>query len=112
MEFIESSAFAKARKRFLSDESFRALQNALIDETTRIDYMSGTGGLLKARWSREGTGKRGGLRVIYYHLERFDIYLLLLLYPKSRQDDLTAGQKRILRQLVETEIKRWERSHG
>ena len=39
MEFIESSAFAKARQRHLSTESFRALQNALIEETTRIDYM-------------------------------------------------------------------------
>ena len=57
-------------------------------------------------------GKQGGLRVIYYHLERFDIYLLLLLYPKSKQDDLTVEQKRLLRQWVETEIRRWERSYG
>ena len=74
--------------------------------------MPGTGGLLKARWSSEGSGKQGGLRVIYYHMQRFDVYLLLLLYPKSKKDDLTTHQKRILRQLVETEIKHWERSHG
>jgi mRNA-degrading endonuclease RelE of RelBE toxin-antitoxin system len=30
------------------------------------DEIQGTHGLRKIRWSRQGTGKRGGVRVIYY----------------------------------------------
>ncbi|MEM1125682.1 MAG: type II toxin-antitoxin system RelE/ParE family toxin [Bacteroidota bacterium] len=112
MLFIESSAFAKARHRHLSSESFRALQNALIKETTRIDYIPGTGGLLKARWSRGGSGKQGGLRVIYYRVQQHNLILLLLLYPKNKQDNLTAQQRQVLRHLVELELKRWEQTDG
>jgi len=32
------------------------------------DVIQGTGGLRKARWAAEGGGKRGGVRVIYFHV--------------------------------------------
>ncbi len=105
--FIEYSAFRRARERYLADdEDFRALQNAILKEATRIDTIPGTGGLKKARWGREAKGKRGGLRVIYYHLESRRLYLLLILYPKGKKDDLSSEQKRMLRRLVEVELKR------
>jgi hypothetical protein len=44
---------------------------------------------MERSWSRE----RGGLRLIYYwHAER-EIILMLFLYRKSEQKDLTADQK-------------------
>jgi len=32
------------------------------------DVIPGTAGLRKIRWSRQGMGKRGGARVIYYNI--------------------------------------------
>ena len=32
------------------------------------DVIQGTGGLRKARWAAEGGGKRGGVRVICFHV--------------------------------------------
>ncbi len=34
------------------------------------DIIPETGGIRKIRWSRAGTGKRGGTRVIYFYLDR------------------------------------------
>jgi len=31
------------------------------------DVIPDTGGIRKARWKRPGTGKRGGVRVIYFY---------------------------------------------
>jgi hypothetical protein len=61
----------------------------------------GTGGLRKFRWKRPGTGKSGGVRVIYYWLSAEWQIRLLMLYPKSRKDDLSAAEKAMLKNVVE-----------
>lgn len=60
-----------------------------------------TGGLRKVRWSAQGKGKRGGVRVIYYYVMPDSQIRLLLIYQKGKNDDLTAEQKNILKQLNE-----------
>jgi mRNA-degrading endonuclease RelE of RelBE toxin-antitoxin system len=105
MIFVEARAFSQRRADHLSDSEFRALQTALLIDPERGVVIPGTGGLRKLRWSGSGRGQRGGLRVIYYLLESGDLVLLLLLYPKNQQDDLTPEQKRILRDLVAAEIR-------
>ncbi|CAN5713321.1 hypothetical protein BH23GEM7_BH23GEM7_39620 [soil metagenome] len=52
----------------------------------------------------EGRGKRGGVRVIYFVVERRDLILLLLLYPKNVQDDFSAEQKGVLKEFVRAEL--------
>jgi hypothetical protein len=61
----------------------------------------GSGGLRKLRWRLEGRGKRGGARVIYYWMKGENVIYLVFGYAKSKQEDLTREQLRILRQLVE-----------
>jgi hypothetical protein len=50
-----------------------------------------------------GRGKRGGARVIYYWAVAYDQLLMLLIYPKNVQDNLTPAQIKLLRQIVESE---------
>jgi len=57
------------------------------------------------RWSQEGRGKRGGIRIIYYWHKPTNRIYMLLAYPKSEQDDLTAEQARILLRLVKEEFR-------
>lgn len=52
----------------------------------------------------QGAGKRGGIRVIYYHVTAVFQIRLLLAYKKGVQDDLTQAQLKLLRRIVET----WE----
>jgi mRNA-degrading endonuclease RelE of RelBE toxin-antitoxin system len=104
MIFVEFTSFSRRRSEYLDDEAYRALQNALLDNPNAGARIPGTGGLRKIRWAAEGRGKRGGVRVIYYPSREHRVILMLLIYPKNQQDDLTSEQKRILAELVRTEL--------
>lgn len=47
-----------------------------------------TGGLRKVRWAREGMGKRGGARVIYYVRTKHGQIVLVIAYAKAKFDDM------------------------
>ncbi|HEX3575314.1 MAG TPA: addiction module toxin RelE, partial [Rhodopila sp.] len=56
--------------------------------------MPDTGGLRKIRWPRPGTGKRGGVRVVYFcHDDSMPLYLLLI-YAKAERENWTRDEKR------------------
>jgi hypothetical protein len=62
--------------------------------------IEGTGGVRKLRWAREGMGKRGGVRVIYYfHSERMPLYLLTV-FGKNARTDLSLAERLALSKLV------------
>jgi len=67
--------------------------------------MPGTGGFRKARWAdvRRGKGRRGGLRIIYYHFKS-DSQWLMTLYGKDEASDLTAKEKKALQAAIESEL--------
>jgi hypothetical protein len=99
--FIETSLFTRQVLDLLPDEEYAAMQAALVRHPQAGDVIQGTGGLRKFRWKRFGTGKRGGVRVIYYWLCADWQIRLLMLYPKSRKDDLSAAEKAALKKVVE-----------
>jgi mRNA-degrading endonuclease RelE of RelBE toxin-antitoxin system len=105
MVIQETSVFTKQVTRLLDDESYRFLQLRLVADPETGSLVPRTGGLRKIRWQGSGRGKRGGVRVIYYWAVRHDVVLMLLMYPKSEQDDLTADQKKVLTALVREEFK-------
>ena len=104
MVIVETPIFTRQITQLLSVESYRQLQNALVDDPAWGKTIPGTGGLRKLRWGLTGRGKRGGVRIIYHWLRDRQWLLMLLAYPKVAQDDLTPEQKRILRRLVEEEL--------
>jgi hypothetical protein len=64
------------------------------------DLITETGGVRKVRWTRPGSGKRSGARVIYfYHSGDRPLYLLMV-YAKARQENLTADEKKGVRKLA------------
>ena len=103
MVIVETRAFTARIRELLSDEEYRLLQNDLVAHPELGPVIRGTGGLRKLRWRGSGRGKRGGIRVIYYWHVVSDQLLMLLAYPKSERDDLTAGQRVTLRKIVESE---------
>jgi len=100
---IETSIFTRQVQKLLSDDEYRHLQSELVSRPEAGALIPGSSGLRKMRWSAQGRGKRGGTRVIYYWAVRPEQILLLLIYPKNVQDDLTQAQLKTLRQIVETE---------
>lgn len=86
-------------RELLSDEAYAAFQWRLAVNPRAGEVIQGTGGLRKVRWSAPGSGKRGGVRVIYFHVAADAQVRLLLIYRKGAKDDLTAAEKRTLRRL-------------
>ena len=105
MVIKETSVFTKQVRALLDAESYRLLQLRLVADPDAGTLIPGSGGLRKIRWQGAGRGKRGGVRVIYYWAVRQDQVLMLLMYPKSDRDDLTAEQKKVLAALVKEEFK-------
>jgi mRNA-degrading endonuclease RelE of RelBE toxin-antitoxin system len=103
MVIVETSVFTRQVLNLLSDDEYRRLQIALVNRPGAGSLIRGSGGLRKIRWSVQGTGKRGGVRIIYYWSVQRDQIVMLFMYPKNVQDDLTPGQLRSLRALVEEE---------
>lgn len=105
MVFVETPVFTREITALLPDESYRAMQIALLLRPEAGDLIRGGGGLRKIRWSEPGKGKRGGLRIIYFWDKPRDRIYMLFPYRKSRKDDLTPQQIKILRTLVEENLK-------
>ena len=105
MQFIETSVFIRQVITLLTDDEYRQLQIALASRPTAGVIIQRSGGLRKIRWSMGERGKRGGVRVIYYWVVAQDQILMLFIYPKNDQDDLTPRQLKILREIVEKEYK-------
>ena len=105
MRFIETPIFTKEVRALLEDEEYRSLQLALLFRPEQGVIIPGSGGLRKIRWRQKGKGKRGGCRVIYYWDEKHETFYMLLAYAKSRQEDLTPMQIKILSNLVKEEFK-------
>jgi mRNA-degrading endonuclease RelE of RelBE toxin-antitoxin system len=106
MLIVETPVFTRQITNAIPDAEYRELQLALVGNPERGVVVRGSGGLRKLRWSADGRGKRGGLRIIYYHAPQERIVLMLFLYPKNVQEDLTPEQLRKLRAVVEHEFGR------
>jgi hypothetical protein len=100
---VETRLFTTRVVELLSAEEYRRLQNELICRPTMGAVMRGTGGLRKLRWSVSGRGKRGGVRIIYFCHALSSRLLMLSLYSKNEQVDLTADQRKALRKVVQQE---------
>ena len=61
------------------------------------DVIPGAGGCRKVRWARAGSGKRGGVRVIYFNQLADGSIVLLLIYAKNVRDTISPA---VLRKLV------------
>lgn len=104
--FVEMPAFSRHRAAYLDNDGFCALQQFLLRAPEAGDVIMGTGGLRKLRFSddRRQHGKRGGLRVIYFHWLAGSQFWLFTLYGKGVQDDLDATQKRLLKRMLQAEL--------
>ena len=100
MLFIETPTFTRLISGLLADDDYAKLQEELVKRPDAGDLIKDGGGIRKHRWKRAGTGKSGGIRVIYYWVTEDDQILMLLAYPKSTKDNLTDKETAVLRKLV------------
>jgi hypothetical protein len=104
--FVELPPFSRFRGDYLTDEAFRGLQNELMQNPAAGDVIEGTGGLRKLRQgdAQRGKGRRGGLRVIYFWWEARRQFWLFTLYDKDEMADLSAKEKKALKDMLKREL--------
>jgi mRNA-degrading endonuclease RelE of RelBE toxin-antitoxin system len=77
--FAETPLFAHQAERVWSDAEREEFVDFIAGNPEAGDLIPETGGVRKVRWSRAGSGKRGGARVIYFHHDANQpLYLLLV----------------------------------
>ncbi len=100
MTVVETGEFLKRVKPLLPDLERQELVAFVGANPEAGEIMPGTGGVRKLRWAREGAGKRGGARVVYYyHNERLPVFLLTA-YSKNRKANLSKAERNEMKRLV------------
>ncbi len=97
MEFIEAPAFTRYVYDYLTEDEYLGLQSFLLKYPEFGKVVPGSGGVRKIRWAMAGSGKRGGVRVIYYFKKQDDEIWLLTIYSKSALENIPAH---VLRQIA------------
>ncbi len=101
MIFIETTIFTKQLPNYFEDDEYRELQKFLMEKPDAGKIIQGSGGLRKLRWAANNHGKRGGARIIYYWQKTEDQIYLMTLYAKNEASDLSAKEKKALKQILE-----------
>lgn len=99
--FIESPLFTKQVHDYLTDEEYSGFQAALASNPHSGVVVRGSGGVRKVRWSRKGTGKSGGVRVLYFARTEAGEIWLLLIYAKSAVDSIPGHILKALKEEME-----------
>jgi len=101
MVFEEFAPFTRRVAELLDDDELAQVQGLLLARPDAGKVIPKSGGLRKLRAAAKGHGKRGGARIIYYWAVARDRILMLDIYAKNERDDLSAGELKQLRLLIE-----------
>jgi hypothetical protein len=101
LTIYETPTFVTEAARIWSDEERLEFFAWIATESEAGVVIKGSGGCRKVRWSRPGSGKRGGARVIYFtHLAAGELCMLLV-YPKSEKDTIPGHILKEIRKEIE-----------
>lgn len=98
---IETPSFAKLAADYWDEDERLEFITWIASNSTAGDVVAGTGGVRKVRWTRPRSGKRGGVRVIYYNKIEVGEIWLLLIYAKSAAQTIPNQVLKSIREEIE-----------
>ena len=98
---VETLLFQRQWPLYWSEEERGTFAAYVAEQPTAGDVVPDSGGIRKVRWSRAGSGKSGGVRVIYFTRTAEGEVVLLTLYAKSKTDNLTGPKLKEIRRALE-----------
>lgn len=96
----QTTLFQRKAASVLSESELDEFIDWISENPFAGDVIPGVAPLRKVRWSRNGMGKRGGSRVVYFNQLESGQIVLLMVYAKSVDDNLSPA---FLRKLLELE---------
>jgi len=98
---VETLLFQKQWPLYWTEEERGAFAAYIAGHPTAGTVVPESGGIRKVRWGRQGSGKSGGVRVIYFTRAAEGEVVLLTLYAKSKTDNLTGPKLKEIRRALE-----------
>ncbi|MCC2666483.1 MAG: RelE-like cytotoxic translational repressor of toxin-antitoxin stability system [Gammaproteobacteria bacterium] len=100
IEVKATPRFMRLAKKAMTLEALQELIDTLALNPEQGAIIKDTSGIRKIRWKTgKGSGKRDGLRVLYY-FNGEQLVLLITMFKKSDQENIDAGEKEELRRLI------------
>lgn len=107
--FTETFSFERKALKLLDDDDIAEIQLYLCQFPERGSVIPDSSGIRKMRWALAGRGKRGGARVIYYLAVSREKILLIDIYAKNEQEDLSSNELKAMKDIVQEWLKENER---
>jgi mRNA-degrading endonuclease RelE of RelBE toxin-antitoxin system len=98
---VETLLFQRQWPLYWTEEQRGGFASFIAANPTAGDVVPESGGIRKVRWSRPGSGKSGGVRVIYFVRSTEGEVVLLTLYAKAKTDNLTGSKLKEIRRALE-----------
>jgi hypothetical protein len=97
---LQLPKFKAEASELIGTDGIEALAAYLADHPDAGAVIAGAGGARKLRWAAKSKGKRGGARIIYVYVVIAARIFLIRCYAKNTKTDLTADEKKELRQIA------------
>lgn len=94
---IETPTFHSKASKLWSETEYEAFIEFIAANPEAGSVIPATGGVRKVRWERAGKGKQGGVRIIYVSITEQGTILLIDMYSKSQQTNISNKDIRRLR---------------
>lgn len=88
---IETPLFQRQAAKLWTDEQRLDFFAWLAANPEAGDVIPGADGARKVRWALLGTGKRGGVRVIYFNIAENGVLILVMMYAKNERENVNAS---------------------
>ena len=98
---VETLLFQRQWPLYWEEEERAEFASFIANDPLAGVVVRDSGGIRKVRWSREGSGKSGGVRVIYFTRLAEGEVVLLTLYAKSKTDNLSGAKLKEIRRALE-----------
>ncbi len=109
VSIIETEEFIERARKIMTAEQQDDLLLFLARYPEAGDIVPDSGGVRKLRWLAKGRGKRGGARAIYYFHDLSMPLVLFAAYAKNRKSDLSANERKELRNMVDRIVEQLKR---
>jgi len=86
---IETPTFKKQADKIWSEDERLDFITWLSKNPLAGHVIPGADGARKVRWTVSGSGKRGGVRVIYFNLSEQGLIYLITIYQKTVQENIS-----------------------
>ena len=97
---VETSLFRRQWPVYWTEEERGAFAAFIAERPTAGDVAPDSGGIRKVRWGRAGSGKSGEVRAMYFTRTAEAEVVLLMLYAKSKTDNLIRPKLKEIRRTL------------